>query len=161
MFATVWQILNMKFMQWPKTEIIWICWNLLEKTREITSSRLIYLRCLILQATVGDGFQELAGSNQAFGMTHSYSAGPKKKKFVKLIDYTYACNSLTNFEYIEGACNDRKRKFDQIKLSGWLCWALKKESWFFNALSVKWNSWKIDKVVLFFISNWRCGFITV
>ena len=77
---------------------------------------LIYLQCLILQATVGDGFQELAGSNQAFGMTHSYSAGPKKKKFVKLIDYTYACNNLTNFEYIEGACNDRKRKFDQIKL---------------------------------------------
>ena len=79
---------------------------------------LIYLQCLILQATVGDGFQELAGSNQAFGMTHSYSAGPKKKKFVKLIDHTYACNSLTNFEYIEGACNDRKRKFDQIKLLG-------------------------------------------
>ena len=41
---------------------------------------LIYLQCLILQATVGDGFQELAGSNQAFGMTHSYSAGPKKKE---------------------------------------------------------------------------------
>ena len=52
----------------------------LEKPHEITSSRLIYLRCLILQATVGDGFQELAGSNQAFGMTHSYSAGPKKKR---------------------------------------------------------------------------------
>ena len=32
MLATVWQIMNMKFtVQWPETEIIWICWNLLGK----------------------------------------------------------------------------------------------------------------------------------
>ena len=93
----------------------------LEKTREITSSRLIYLRCLILQATVGDGFQELAGSNQAFVMTHSYSAGPKKRNslnwLITLMPATVWQILNTN---IEGACNDRKRKFDQIKLLGWL-----------------------------------------
>ena len=32
------------------------------------------------------------------------------EKFVKLSDPTYACNSLTNFEYKQSACNDRKRK---------------------------------------------------
>ena len=40
--ATLWQILNMKCMQWPETLIKWIWWNLLEKTREITSSELIF-----------------------------------------------------------------------------------------------------------------------
>ena len=30
-------------------------------------------------------------------------------KFVKLIGYSYVCNSLTNFEY-KLKCNDRKRK---------------------------------------------------
>ena len=32
------------------------------------------------------------------------------EKFVKLTDPTYACNSLTNFEYKQSACNDQKRK---------------------------------------------------
>ena len=34
--AAVWQIFNMKPMQWPETEIKSICWNLDEKTRETT-----------------------------------------------------------------------------------------------------------------------------
>ena len=32
--AKAWQILNMKCTQWPETEIIWICWNLLWKNRK-------------------------------------------------------------------------------------------------------------------------------
>ena len=35
---TVWQILNSKQMQWPETGFMWICWNLLWKIREITTS---------------------------------------------------------------------------------------------------------------------------
>ena len=36
--ATVWQILNMKCVQWPETEIVWICWKQFgKKTREITN----------------------------------------------------------------------------------------------------------------------------
>ena len=38
MSAAVWQILNMKWMKWPETEVIWICWNLLGKIRETTSA---------------------------------------------------------------------------------------------------------------------------
>ena len=34
--ATIWQILDMQSMQWPETEIMWICRNFLVKTREIT-----------------------------------------------------------------------------------------------------------------------------
>ena len=34
--ASVWQILNMKWIRWPETEIMWICWNLFGKLREIT-----------------------------------------------------------------------------------------------------------------------------
>ena len=38
MTATVWQILNMNWMQWPETESFQICWNLLGKIHEIPSS---------------------------------------------------------------------------------------------------------------------------
>ena len=153
MFATVWQILNMKFMQWPETEIIWICWNLLGKNPWNHFKYLFTCNAWFCRQLLAMDFKSLPDQIKLLGwLTHTL-LGLKKKKFVKLIDYTYACNSLTNFEYIEGACNDRKRKFDQIKLLGWLTHTLlglkKKESWFFNALSVKWNSWKIDKVVLF------------
>ena len=96
----------------------------LEKPHEITSSRLIYLRCLILQATVGDGFQELAGSNQAFGMTHSYSAGPKKRKDVFQCSWPKNCT---------------------LKWINFYCL----------------NFWKTDKLVLCFLSKWRCGFILI
>ena len=44
MSAAVWQILNMKWMKWPETEIIWTCWNLLGKIREITSGEHIFGR---------------------------------------------------------------------------------------------------------------------
>ena len=33
--STVWQILNLRRMPWPETEIMWIYWNLLVKTCEI------------------------------------------------------------------------------------------------------------------------------
>ena len=42
MFTTVWQILNMKWMKWPETKIMWICWNLLGKICEIKSGKLIF-----------------------------------------------------------------------------------------------------------------------
>ena len=40
MSATVWEILEMKCVQWPETENMWIYWNLFEKIREITSIEL-------------------------------------------------------------------------------------------------------------------------
>ena len=40
--TTIWQILNIKCVLWPETEVMWICWNLLGKTREITLSELIF-----------------------------------------------------------------------------------------------------------------------
>ena len=40
--ATVWQNFNIICMQWPETEVMWICWNFLRKSREITSSELIF-----------------------------------------------------------------------------------------------------------------------
>jgi hypothetical protein len=39
MLVTVWQILNMKHVKWPETEILGICYNLHRKTREITLKR--------------------------------------------------------------------------------------------------------------------------
>ena len=39
--ATIWQIFNVKQRQSTETELIWICWNLLIKTREITLCELI------------------------------------------------------------------------------------------------------------------------
>ena len=36
MATTFWYILKIKYLQWPETEIKWICWNLIWKIREIT-----------------------------------------------------------------------------------------------------------------------------
>ena len=40
--STLWQSLNMKGIQWPETETIWIYLNLFVKTREITSVNLLH-----------------------------------------------------------------------------------------------------------------------
>ena len=32
--STIWQVLNVKYSEWPETEAIWICWNLQEKNCE-------------------------------------------------------------------------------------------------------------------------------
>ena len=37
MVATFWHILKLKHLQWPETEIKWICWSLIWKIREITA----------------------------------------------------------------------------------------------------------------------------
>ena len=36
--ASIWRILNIKCVQWPEKEIIWIFWNMLGKIREIITS---------------------------------------------------------------------------------------------------------------------------
>ena len=36
------KVFNMKCMQWPETEVMWIYWNLLGKIREITLNELIF-----------------------------------------------------------------------------------------------------------------------
>ena len=42
MAATFWHILKIKHLQWPETEIKWICWNLIWKVREITAGKLFF-----------------------------------------------------------------------------------------------------------------------
>ena len=42
--TTLWKILNLKQMKWPETEMMWICGNLCNKIREITSGELIFWR---------------------------------------------------------------------------------------------------------------------
>ena len=42
MTVTVWQISYLKRIQWPEMEVKQILWNLIEKIREITSSKLIF-----------------------------------------------------------------------------------------------------------------------
>ena len=52
--ATALRILNIKTMQWLETEVMWICRNLLGKTREITWSELIFgefFRCAAASIT--------------------------------------------------------------------------------------------------------------
>ena len=41
--ATVWQILNTEWTKWTETKLMWICWNLLGKIREITSGQNLFL----------------------------------------------------------------------------------------------------------------------
>ena len=42
--TTLWKFLNLKQMKWLETEIMWICGDLRNKIREITSGELIFCR---------------------------------------------------------------------------------------------------------------------
>ena len=57
---TVWQIFNEKCIQQPETDVMWIWWKLFRKTRDITSSELIF-----------GGFYDVRKTHVDY-----YSAGP-------------------------------------------------------------------------------------
>ena len=48
LYATIWQILNNKCVQWPETEILRIFLNLLGKILEISSGENVFWRILAL-----------------------------------------------------------------------------------------------------------------
>ena len=57
--STALRIMNIKTIQWPEMEVMWICLNLLGEAREITSSELIYGEFFALRQPLQPRWPEL------------------------------------------------------------------------------------------------------